>query len=109
MAFRRSPVRSRSGPPNLHSQLQLAASSCGTRQDAFCERQDAFHVEFIELAGVTVYPGERELLAQFLGVTVVRLDVDRAFEEERFVEAVELVLEGLGRASTIPIRTLGPL
>jgi hypothetical protein len=58
----------------------------------------AFHVEFFELAGVTVDPSERELLAQFLGVTVVRLDVDRAFEEERFVKAVQLVLNRLGRS-----------
>ena len=28
----------------LHPQV------CGTRQDAFCEREDAFHVEFFELA-----------------------------------------------------------
>jgi hypothetical protein len=54
----------------------------GARQNAFCERQDAFHVEFIELARVTVDPKERELLAQFLGVAVVRVDVDRAIEEE---------------------------
>jgi hypothetical protein len=26
----------------------------GARQNAFCERKDAFHVEFFELAGVTV-------------------------------------------------------
>jgi hypothetical protein len=29
-----------------------------------------------------------ELLAQFLGASVVRFDVDRALEEKRFVEAV---------------------
>jgi hypothetical protein len=34
---------------------------------------------------VTVDPGERELLAQLLGVTVVRLDVDRPLEEKRLV------------------------
>ncbi len=28
----------------------------GARQNAFCERQDALYVEFIELAGVTVDP-----------------------------------------------------
>jgi len=39
---------------------------------------------------VPIDPGERELLAQLLGVTVVRLDVNRALEEERFVETVEL-------------------
>ncbi len=35
------------------------------RQNPFCERQDAFHVEFFELVGVTVHPRERERLAQF--------------------------------------------
>jgi hypothetical protein len=35
----------------------------GARQNPFCERQDAFYVEFIDLAGVPVDPGERELLA----------------------------------------------
>jgi hypothetical protein len=48
----------------------------GARQNAFCEGQDALHVEFFELAGVAVDASERELLAQFLGVAVVRLDVD---------------------------------
>ena len=40
-------------------------------QNPFCERQDAFHVEFFGLAGVTVDPRERPLLAQRLGVAVV--------------------------------------
>jgi len=40
------------------------------------------YVEFIELPGVTVDSGERELLAQFLGVAVVGVDIDRALEEE---------------------------
>jgi hypothetical protein len=42
---------------------------------------------------VTVDPRERELLAQLLGVTVVRLDVDRAFEEECFIQTVQFVLD----------------
>jgi hypothetical protein len=33
---------------------------------------------------MTVDPRERELLAQLLGVAVVRLDADRALEEKRF-------------------------
>ncbi len=41
---------------------------------------------------MTVDPRERKLLAKFLGVAVVRLDVDRALEEECFVETVQLVL-----------------
>jgi hypothetical protein len=45
-----------------------------------------------------VDPGERELFAQLLGVTVVRLDVDGAVEEECFVQAVQLVLYRLGCA-----------
>ncbi|HEY9461753.1 MAG TPA: hypothetical protein VIR54_01630 [Vicinamibacterales bacterium] len=47
---------------------------------------------------MTVDPSERELLAQFLSVAVVRLDVDRALEEERFVQTVELFLDGFGRS-----------
>ncbi|HET7697706.1 MAG TPA: hypothetical protein VFK57_18470 [Vicinamibacterales bacterium] len=45
---------------------------------------------------MTVDSRERELLAQFLRVAVVGLDVDRALEEERFVQAVQLVLDGFG-------------
>jgi len=47
--------------------------------------QDALYVEFFQLAGVTVDPGGREFLAQFLRVAVVRLDVNRVFEQERLV------------------------
>ena len=57
----------------------------GTRPNTFCEREDTFYVEFIELAGVPVNPDERELLAQFLGVMGVRVDVERAFEQKRVV------------------------
>ena len=38
-----------------------------------------------------------KLLAQLRGVAVVRVDIGRAFEEERLVQAVELFLDGLGR------------
>jgi hypothetical protein len=44
---------------------------------------------------MTVYPGERELLAQFLGVAVVGLNVDRTLKEECLVQAVQL----LGKAA----------
>ena len=74
----------------------------GARQNAFCERQDALYVEFIELAGVTVHAGERELLAQFLGVAIVGFDVNRPLEEERLVETVQLVLNRL--CSTLSAR-----
>jgi hypothetical protein len=47
---------------------------------------------------VAVDPRERELLAQLLGVAVVRLDIDRALEEERFIQTVQLVLNSLRRA-----------
>ena len=47
---------------------------------------------------MTVHPRECEFLAQLLGMTVVRLDVDRAVEEECLVQTVELFLDGLGRA-----------
>ena len=70
----------------------------GARQNAFCERQDALYIEFIELAGVTVHPGARELLAQFLGVAVVGLDVDRTLEEERLVQTVQLLPDRFGKA-----------
>ena len=36
----------------------------GAREDAFCERQDAFYVEFIEWARVRDDWRERELLAE---------------------------------------------
>jgi hypothetical protein len=47
------------------------------------EGQDALYIEFFKLAGVTLDPNERELLAQLLRMAVVRIDVDRAVEEER--------------------------
>ena len=42
----------------------------GARQNAFCEREDAFYVELIELAWGGGRSNERELLPQFLGVAV---------------------------------------
>ncbi|MGE0464287.1 MAG: hypothetical protein AB7Q16_23210 [Vicinamibacterales bacterium] len=47
---------------------------------------------------MTVHPEQRQLLAQLLGVAVVRVDVDRALEEERLIQAVELFLNSLPRA-----------
>jgi hypothetical protein len=60
------------GRESLHPEIR------GARQNAFREAQDAFHVEFFELAGVTVDPRKRELLAQFRGMSVVGLDVGTA-------------------------------
>ena len=45
---------------------------------------------------MTVDSRERELLAELFGVAVVGVDVDRAFEEERFVKTVQRVLNRLG-------------
>jgi hypothetical protein len=81
--------------PLLLFERSLDPEVGGARQNAFCERQDAFHVEFFELSGVTVDPRERELLVQLLGMAVVRFDVDRAFEQECFVQAVDLLLNRL--------------
>jgi hypothetical protein len=50
---------------------------------------------------VAVDPNERELLAQFLGVMVVSFDVDRALEDERLVQAVQFVLDGLARRGSM--------
>jgi hypothetical protein len=75
----------------------------GARQNAFGECQDAFHVEFFELAGVTLDPDERELLAEFLRMAVVGLDVDRAFEEECLVETVQLSWMALAARSAAAI------
>jgi hypothetical protein len=55
------------------------------RPERRCDR------EFFELIGVTLDPPEREFLAQFLREAVVRLDVDRAVEEERLVQTVQLL------------------
>jgi hypothetical protein len=55
----------------------------------------ALYVEFIELPRV-VDPGQRELLARFLRVAVLGVDVDRGLEEGCFVQAVQLVLDRLG-------------
>nr|WP_239490265.1 hypothetical protein [Luteitalea sp. TBR-22] len=41
---------------------------------------------------------QRELLAQLLGVPVVDVDIDRALEQERLVQTVELLLDGFGLA-----------
>ncbi|HQZ40969.1 MAG TPA: hypothetical protein PLH72_18225 [Vicinamibacterales bacterium] len=42
-----------------------------------------------------VHPEQRQLLAQFLGVAVVGVDVDRALEQERLIQAVQLALKRL--------------
>jgi len=52
---------------------------------------------------VTVDPRERQLLAQLLGMAVVRLDVDRALEQKRFVETVQLLWMALAARSAVAI------
>jgi hypothetical protein len=49
------------------SSVACTHSSRGTRENAFCERQDAFYVEFFELTGVPLNSHERQLLASFFG------------------------------------------
>ena len=46
---------------------------------------------------MTLNPNERELLAQFFGVAIVGLDVDRALEEE-------LLVRGFSTQATRPFR-----
>ena len=46
------------------------------RQNALCEGQDAFYVEFIEFDGVSVDLCEREVLAQPVSLPLVRVEVD---------------------------------
>ena len=41
---------------------------------------------------------ERQLLAEFFGLTVISLDADGPLEEKSFVKAVELVFDGLYRS-----------
>lgn len=48
------------------------------RQNAFRERQDGFCVEFIDLARVTVDPGQCQLLAQLLGRSYVSMSIERS-------------------------------
>ena len=57
----------------------------GAWQNTFCEPQDAFDVEFFELTRVTFDPNAGELLAQLLGVAVVRLDVERASAQQALI------------------------
>jgi hypothetical protein len=73
----------------LHPQVR------GTRQHALCEGQDALYVELFEFAGVLVDLQQRELLAQLVFVTVIRVDVDRLSKQKRFVQSVELLLNRL--------------
>jgi hypothetical protein len=56
------------------------------------------YVEFIELPGVTVHPGERERLAQLVPLALVGIDVDASREQECFVQSVQPLLDDL-RAS----------
>ncbi len=54
---------------------------------------------------LTVDPSERELLAQFLGVAVVGLDVNRTLEEERLIQTIQLILNRL-RGAFRPVEFL---
>jgi hypothetical protein len=45
----------------------LIRPQISARQNAFCEREDALHVQLVGLAGVKLDSRERELGAQLLG------------------------------------------
>ncbi|MNC93565.1 hypothetical protein D3C83_102230 [compost metagenome] len=47
---------------------------------------------------MAVHPRERQLLAQLLGVPVIRFDVDRPIEQKGFVETIQLLLNRLRAA-----------
>jgi hypothetical protein len=49
------------------------------------------YVHLLELARVPVHLRECELFAQFVAVAVVRVDVDRLFEQERLIQTVQLL------------------
>ena len=49
----------------------------GTRQNAFCERQDALYIEFLELAGVPVNSNSVSSSRSFSALAFVSADVDR--------------------------------
>ncbi len=49
-----------------------------------------------ELRAVTIYPGEREFLAQFIEVTLVALGVNGLLEDDSMLEEVELLSNRVG-------------
>ena len=65
------------------------------RQNAFCERQHALHVEFVDRLGVVVNLRERQLLAELIALTLAALDVYALREQDRVVRPIELLLDGL--------------
>ena len=72
----------------------------GARQNAFCERQDALYVEFIDGFGVMLDLGERQFFAQLVTLAAVAGGIDRLGVEERFVEPVELLCRRSVRSPT---------
>jgi hypothetical protein len=63
-----------------------------SRQNPFCERQDALYVEFFDRLGLVVDLRERQFLAQLVALTFVARQVDRLRVEERFVQPIQLLL-----------------
>ena len=49
---------------------------------------------------MSVHLRERELLAQLVAMAVVGLDVDRALEQERLIQTVQLLANRFSAAST---------
>jgi len=48
------------------------------RQNAFCERQDALYVEFVDHFGVPIDLRERQFLAELVALTAVAGEVNRS-------------------------------
>lgn len=64
-----------------------------SRQHAFREREDPFHVQLVEFRGVLRHLGERHLLTESVSLTLVCVAIDPLLEEEGIVELVEFGLE----------------
>ena len=65
------------------------------RENRLSERQNAFHVEFIDRCGVPVDPRRRKLLMQSVALPSVRVVVDRLCEQKRIVETIQPLLHHL--------------
>jgi hypothetical protein len=65
----------------------MIEGTCGARDNAFCKRQDALSVQFIDCFGA-VDLRERQLLAQLVAFPAEAGEVDRFGIQECFVEPV---------------------
>jgi hypothetical protein len=96
--------------PLLVVERRLDPQVRGARQNAFCEGQDALYVEFIDGFGVVIDLGERQLLAEPVALPFVALRVDALHEQERLVQAIELLLDDLDALLLLrrPVLRFGP-